>query len=59
MAIAHSNAGLSKACFLNDRMKKTQDVCSLAIETLKTTALKAELTKIAHFLNCIYLKMIN
>lgn len=43
MAIAHANSGLSRACFLNDRMKKTQDVCGLAVEVLKSTALKKSL----------------
>ena len=59
MAIAHASAGLTKACFLNDSMKKTQDVCTLAVEVLKTTALKQELTKISHFLQHIYAKVIN
>ncbi|KAL4482884.1 hypothetical protein ABPG74_018910 [Tetrahymena malaccensis] len=59
IAIAHANSGLSRALFLNDKMKKTQDICSLAIEVLKTTSLKQELEKISYYLECIYHKMIN
>lgn len=59
MAIAHASSGLSKACFLNDKMKRTQDVCSLAMKVLNTTALKPELENIAAHLQAIYHQMIN
>lgn len=54
MAIAHANSGLGRALFLNDKMKKTQDICNIAIEILKTTALKQELEKISYYLESIY-----
>lgn len=54
MAIAHANSGINYACFLNDKMKRTQDLCTLAINVLNTTGLKSELQKISYHLELIY-----